>query len=307
MKFPLTKYHHDSEIVDYGFVEITGCSFAVRGPTEPRQGRLNVACLGSAATFGRYVRSPFPALLAEDFGANVMNLGFGGARFETYLKEPATLALCRQCDLVILELMSARSYTSDIFRSENHLTGKGSVGPKYAKLIAEAEPDSRLLGGKVFVDQAHEWAVKHAAWDDLVAVREQLLRAYRDDAIRLIEAIGRPVLLLWLSQRSMDVPSRPGSRVSWDCGFPHFVDRQTVDAIREHAAGLVEIVSKRGLPSTLVSSITGQPLSVTKGRQAWLNSYYPSAEMHSDAARAIAAFLREFRAETPVQAGATGC
>jgi hypothetical protein len=292
---PSRKYQKtDAAVVDYGYQVLEGCSFAVRGPLPLSPDGRNILCLGSAATFGRFARQPFPARVAARLGVNVVNLGFGGARPETYLKEPATLQLCRQSDLVILELMSARSYASDLFQPLNHLTGLGKLGPKYAKMIRKLKPNSPLLEEDVFVNRVGGWAAKNLGWEELNDLKRQLLANYRRDAIQLICEIGRPVLLLWLSQRSMDQIAEPGSRISWDCGFPHFVDRETVEAIRAHAIGLVEVESKLGVPSTLTSMATGELAAVLRGPTPHLNSYYPSPEMHEQAALQISDFLTQF-------------
>jgi len=291
----LRKYQErDAEVVDYNYVPLEGCSFAIRGPSHWAAGARRIACLGSAATFGRFVQNPFPAQIAQRLGASVINLGFGGARFETYLKEPAALAVCRQSDLVILELMSARSYPSGLFRPHNHLTGKGKIGPELAKVLQKEDPDSPLLGKRVFVDNAHAWAAKNLDGEQLAKARDRLLAAYRRDAIRLIDEIGKPVLLLWLSQRPIGQVSKPGSRNSWDCGFPHFVDGETVEHVRRSAVGLVEIVSTRGIPSPLTSKVTGQFANIAGGPASHMNKYYPSPEMHDDAASKLCDFIAEF-------------
>lgn len=291
----LRKYQAvDADIINYGYAPLDGCSFEVRGPLGGDKAGRKIVCLGSAATFGRYVAEPYPKLLAERMNANVINLGFGGARFETYLREPATIALCKSSDLVILELMSARSYACDLFQPKDHLTGKGVLGEKYVKVLEASRPNSPLLGNRVFVERIHVWASQNLGWDELSSIRKQLLNSYRQDALRLIREIQRPVIVLWFSQRTMDAISKPAAIDcvnAWDCGFPHFVDRETAEAIRDSAEALVEVVSKRGIPSQLRSKKTGELVPISGGAEPHLNHYYPSPEMHVDAASAIADVL----------------
>jgi hypothetical protein len=56
--------------------------------------------------------------------------------------------------------------------------------------------------------------------------------------------------------------------------FPQFVNRAMVDQLRGHADLYVECVSSRGSPQRIMDST---------GNFYW-DKYYPSAEMHEDAA-----------------------
>jgi hypothetical protein len=74
--------------------------------------------------------------------------------------------------------------------------------------------------------------------------------------------------------------------------FPQFVDRSWLDGIHQEGAAYVECVSSRGMPQKLVSRFTGEPVSIAMredlgGRSKGINDYYPSPEMHEDAARVL--------------------
>ena len=291
---PIRKYSKDAEIVDYDYQVLEGCSFSLRGPLEVVPEKKTVTCLGSAATFGRFVRRPFTHILADSNPWNVVNLGFGGARFETYLSEPAALDVCKKSDLVVLELMSARSYNSHIFEAKDHLGGFGCLAKKYTKKIEKRDPSSTLLSDNVYINEALKWAAENLEWADLQRARAEILRSYQSDAIRLIQAIDRPVVLLWFSQRSPDKKPRPGTSASWSRGFPHFVDRKTIEFLEQYAVGVVEVVSKAGIPSELTSIRDGKPVSkLRQSRVPTLNRYYPSPEMHIEAARKLAERIEE--------------
>jgi hypothetical protein len=113
-------------------------------------------------------------LLSDLLNQNVVNLGMGGARFETYLCEPAAVAICKGADLVILEAMSARSYRSDLFIASDHLGGNGSLGEKFAQQIAQESPGSKMLAPDLFVGQACKWAAQHLPWRELCSIRTQV-------------------------------------------------------------------------------------------------------------------------------------
>jgi hypothetical protein len=297
---PDRKYQEkDKDKIDYRYEVLEGCSFAVRGPLSPPQttsSQHTVACLGSAATFGRHVHRPYSALLAESTGAHVINLGVGGARPEWYLREPKILELCRKTDLVVLELMSARSYSSDFYTPIVDHRKFGGIAERYAAMMSQMSP-RRLREKKVSRVKAFAWAAENLSREELQKIRQQMLDAYRHDACALIQSIDRPVVLLWLSRRSIDKAWEPGSYKSLHGGFPHFIDRETVDEIGKHAIGLVDVTSTTG--AEYGSSVQETPEMLTKRTKAgdiiaYEDGYYASPEMHEEAARRLKTFLTAY-------------
>ena len=116
----------------------------------------------------------------------------------------------------------------------------------------------------------------------------------------LLAKIKRPVVLFWFSKRSPDYrySSKTVSKLFGE--FPQLVNRQMIDAVRDGLAGYVECVTERGSPQPLFSRFTGEPTTVDPvndrpdlgGQSAWThNRYYPSPEMHEDAADALVPVL----------------
>lgn len=289
---PMRKYQNkDKDEIDYRYEVLEGCSFAVRGPLRPPQANVpqrTVTCLGSAATFGRKVHRPYSVLLAESTGAHVINLGVGGGRPEWYLREPKVLELCRQADLVVIELMSARMYPSDFYTPIPNKVTFGTVAEPYMSMMTEIEGGQDRVK-RVSREDAFEWAAKNLSGEELQKIRQQMLDAYRRDACALIQSIGRPVVLLWFSRRSMDAKWVKGSYRAWHCGFPHFVDRETVTEIGRHAIGLVDVTSTTDDAPGLRTKSTkaGEVVEYEKG-------YYASPGMHEEAARRLGAFLTAY-------------
>jgi hypothetical protein len=282
---PLRPYCRDD--IDYGHEVLEGCTFQVRGPLRPPQTDVpprTVACLGSAATFGRHVRRTYSALLAERTGAHVINLGTAGGYPERYLKEPKILELCRQADLIVLEFMSARSYASDFYTPIEGRRTFGAIAESYG--TSNKIKSSRFGGKTVSRIKAFAWAAANLSPEELENIRQQMLGPYRRDACTLIRSIGRPVVMLWLSRRSIDKKSQPGSRNSWQGEFPHFIDRETVTEIGKHAIGLVDIT----IPQ---SETPKEHIKHTEDGDIvdWGSEYYASPEMHEEAARRLEIFL----------------
>jgi hypothetical protein len=142
----------------------------------------------------------------------------------------------------------------------------------------------------------------------------RLARESRENWLRdfhaLLDAITVPKILLWFSERAPAYRPRYHRQSTLLGKFPHLVDAAMVGALVPHVDRYVECVSARGLPQPLVSRFTGEPVTVDlrndakpvtgeRGRTAALyagrwshNPYYPSPEMHADAARALAPACR---------------
>jgi hypothetical protein len=79
-------------------------------------------------------------------------------------------------------------------------------------------------------------------------------------------------------------------------GFPHLVNREMLEMIKNEANDYVHCVTDRGIPQRLISRFTGKPTQVDPGRLRkdlggphWThNFYYPSPEMHEEAAALLA-------------------
>jgi hypothetical protein len=78
--------------------------------------------------------------------------------------------------------------------------------------------------------------------------------------------------------------------------FPQLVDERMVDDLRRHVDGYASCVTSRGSPQPLFDKDTGEPVQVRPAdagtgedpSATWThNLYYPSPEMHEDAARAL--------------------
>ena len=270
----------DAHIIDYELYRLPGILEALRGP------RISsdhyIACLGSAQTFGRFVQTPFPRLVSRALGIEALNLGRGGAGPTFPLGNPRLLEYINRARIVIVQFFSGRSQSNSLFKTVGH----GMLG------INQVE------GGEVRADQFYTWLLGQ----DLQSVREVVDETRENYVLamtQLLAAIKPPKILLWLSVRSPEYPEHMGLPLWRFWGdFPHLVNRPMVEQLRSHADIYVECVSQRGLPQPLFDR-SGNPTSfkpfypppgvVTKTE----NNYYPSPEMHEDAAALLIPACRQ--------------
>ena len=135
------------------------------------------------------------------------------------------------------------------------------------------------------------------------AVVEETRQNWIGSFANLLEAIEVPTILFWFSERSPDYEeSYSELRLRPLFGkFPHLVNRAMVEQLRPGSDEYVECISARGLPQRLFNRFTHEPAAIPNqtdpvgGRERY-NRYYPSPEMHADAADALEEAGRKYAA-----------
>lgn len=264
----------DHEIIDYELWRIDGIGRPLRGPPQDLRGGF-VTALGAAQTFGCYAERPYPALLGEALRTPVLNFGVAGAGPAFFTSRGAFLRHVNRGRSAIVQLMSARSVSNRLFESRGgEMLVRRSDGvtlgaaPMYRELLASR--DYRLISD-VLHETRHRWVVETAD---------------------LLDRIEVPTTLLWFSVRAPGYAARLDDVHAFFGDFPQLVNREMVDLVRPFADCYVEVVTADGLPQTLRSRFTGEPVSIEKradlgGATKAANDYYPSPEMHRVAAAAL--------------------
>ena len=270
----------DAHIVNYEMYPLPGVPRGYfRGP--PLQGTQYVACVGAAQTFGRFVRQPFPHLLSGALGLEALNLGRGGAGPTYHVSDPVLLQYINQARLVIVQVLSGRSQSNSAFQTSDH----GMVGIHLP------------TGSNMDAGEFYTWLLQQEpafARRIVAETREKYVSAMT----ALLMAIQSPKVLLWFSTRTPEYEEHwelPAWRLMG--AFPQLVNRTMIEQLRSHADAYVECVSARGSPQPIVD-LHGNPSSfcVQEAGKAQVvkthNSYYPSPEMHEDAATLLAPVCR---------------
>ena len=103
----------DHEVVDYRMTRLPGTGLMFRGPLPPTlEAGSYFAAVGAGQTFGCLCEAPYPALLAEELGLPSLNLGYGGAGPEFFLRQEALLPYLNRARFVVLQVMSGRSQSN---------------------------------------------------------------------------------------------------------------------------------------------------------------------------------------------------
>lgn len=288
----------DIEIVDYEMYELEKTDLYFRGPRHQNlTSQKYFVCIGAAQTFGCFCDNPYPALLQYELKLPSLNLGYGGAGPSFFLKSDLIQHI-NQSRFAIVQVMSGRSESNSLFDSGGleYLT-KRADGSKIGASAAYRE----LMEGYYFWKKApfaKEFArriVKRCYRQKTKRVVEETRQNWIQSYSELLSKIEVPKLLIWFSKRSPEYQDKYGDLSEIFNEFPQLVNSEMIEEIKPLCDDYVECISSKGSPQPLVSRYSGQPTTVDPasdrkdlGGQIWTqNLYYPSPEMHEDAAKEV--------------------
>jgi len=268
----------DHEIVDYQYWELPGSGIQFRGPAVDFDDPATYfVCAGAAQTFGCFVENPYPAILQERLGSRAVNLGLGSATPRIFTDE-RLLEVINGGSLLVLQVMAARQHSN-----------------------------SRLhqLGTDLVHDRHHDDDVPaHLAWQRILDEERSKLdryiaesqRSWIADYERLLDQIRVPVVLFYFSvkDKGSDPPRDAEDAKALLEPFPQLVEASSIDTVAARCTAYVECTSTRNHGHPLRSRFNGEQVEVdntvldprmtVRWKRNW---YYPSPEMHDDAAAAL--------------------
>lgn len=225
--------------LDYEPCRYTGSNLVFRGPRRSVENDY-VAFLGGSETYGRYIRTPFPALLEERLGIPCVNFGWPNAGPDVMLGDPGLERHVARAAAVVLQVPGALNLSNRFYR----------VHPRRNdRFLRATRPLQSLFPDVDFTEYAFTRhllkALQGLGPERFDLVRDELRTAWVERMIDLIDRIEPQVILLWFGAR---LPERATQRpeVAYD---PAFVTRTMLDMICPRAARLVEVTrSDRAQP-----------------------------------------------------------
>ena len=288
----------DREVVDYRMYELPGTGLQFRGPPLLIDAPGSYfTCIGAAQTFGCFCERPFPALLAERLGLPALNLGYGGAGPEFFDRHRSLLTYINRSKFVVIQVMSGRSQSNSVFDCRGLEYG---IRRSDGVAIGADALYSQLLGGPTantgLPALVRKAVARSMSLPRTLRVIAETRRAWIQSSERLLAGITVPTILFWFSKRAPAYRTGVRNLEALFGEFPQLVNQVMVDLVRSRCDDYVECISARGSPQRLYSRFTGRPVTVDPADdrpdlavgRAWThNRYYPSAEMHEDAADAL--------------------
>jgi hypothetical protein len=274
----------DFEIVDYQTYHIENIQAQFRGP-KPQTLEKNqyFVCVGAAQTFGCFCEKPYPNLLQKQLNLQVLNLSCGGAIPDWFLQKRELIEYINNAKFAIIQVMSARTVSNSLFESQ--LSGQ--------KVI------KRDSGIAITADEAYQQLIQTKDWHLLQKIVAETRQNWINSYKYLLEEIKVPKILLWFSIRKPDYQENYEQlehQHQLFRNFPQMVNRDMINQIKSYCDDYVECVSSRGLPQLLISRFTDKPVTLTsfEGISQTHNNYYPSPEMHLEAANLLEPICKKY-------------
>lgn len=224
-----------SGALDYAPVRYGDVRLDFRGPAlDVRSPYL--AFLGGTETYGKFIRTPYPDLVAKATGLPALNLGCVNGGIDSYLSEPDLMSLVSGAEVAVIQItgahhLSNRFYTVHPRRNDRFVRASTLLQTVYRDVdFTEFAFVRHLLG-----------ALRDRSRDRFVLVREELQRVWVERMRTLIERIETRVVLMWIARHPpSDHADGDPRRAEND---PVFVNARMVGEIAPYASDVVLAVA----------------------------------------------------------------
>lgn len=279
-------------IVDYDVWKANDIDFILRGPRPvPGAETPRIAFVGSAATFGVFVSTPFPTLLGEMLSCQVLNLGRGGAGPGFFARSAGAIRMINQSTCAVVQVMSGRSSLSN--SAMESVEGLASVVVKVG-----SNAGRKLLG-----DDALRAIGKELADADLAQIYDESIGSYLRQYQQLFDRIEVPTVLLYLGKVPPNPPpstmEEKATSVREPGSNPHLVDAHMLQILSAYTEETAVVIDDSLRASRLVNRFTGcyEILQRPGAKRLERNNVYASPYMHAKAALALYGPLSRLIAE----------
>lgn len=216
--------------LDYAPCRYGASKLVFRGPAQRLSGDF-LAVLGGSETYGRFLADPYPALLQDETGIRTVNFGCVNAGVDVYLHEETVIEACRSARGVVVQLTGAQNLSNRFY----------SVHPRRNDRFVRASPMMKAVFPEVDFTEFHFTGHMLTRLVDtsparFALIRDELRRVWVQRMDLLMAQIGRPVVVLWIAERSPDDPAETPAD-----GPPMFVTRRMLHSLRGRIAAMTEL------------------------------------------------------------------
>ena len=207
-----------------------------RGPKRSLEGRY-LAILGGPETYGKFIRSPFPALVETDLGINCVNFGVQNAGVDVFAADPAVLEAASNAEVTVIQILGAQNMSNRYY----------SVHPRRNDRFVTASTLLRTIYDDVdfaeFHFTRHMLSELYSVSEDRFAtIRSELQATWVARMRVMLRQIAGKIVLLWVADHAPtdhDVIGLDPVKA----GNPLFITRQMIDELAPLVSDVVEVVA----------------------------------------------------------------
>lgn len=204
-----------------------------RGPKKNLE-KPYIAVIGGSETYGKFIETPFPAMLEKSLKMTVANLGCVNAGTDAIANDDAVIGICRKSVVTVIQIigahnMSNRYYAVHPRRNDRFL--------KPSDLLASTFRDVDFTN--IHFTRHLLTELKESSSDKFEEVRQGLKKAWVARMKAVLGKIGGKVVLLWMADHE------PGQHPRFKpLGHdPMFIERWMLEALEDRVAGSLEVVA----------------------------------------------------------------
>ncbi|THH35030.1 hypothetical protein E4Z66_14450 [Aliishimia ponticola] len=206
-----------------------------------------IAFLGANETYGKFIETPFVAMLEEDLSMTCANFGCLNAGVDVFLHDPFVPDATAKARLTVLQVpcaqnLSNRFYTVHPRRNDRFVSATKMLQAIYPDVdFAKFHFNKHMLGALKQMSEERFWLVE-----------QELRQAWIARMRTLMERISGKVVLTWISARAPNDLDRIDVE-------PMHVTGEMLELVRPHATEYVEVkLSPEALENPLNGMIYSQ-------------------------------------------------
>lgn len=231
------------------------------------------AMVGGSETYGKFVETPFPALVSERTGVRTVNLGCVNAGLDVFVRDSAVQDICAGAGLTIIQALGAHNMSNRFY----------AVHPRRNDRFLRASAMLKAIYPEVdFTDFSFTrhllTALQTISPDRFALVVEELQTAWASRMRMLAGLMGRrPVLLV------LDLPAT----VDHDLGpEPLFISPEVIDRVRGAFADVVTLTPSREAMSLGTEGMVFAPMQESAA------AHLPAPAIHREIAGLLEPVVR---------------
>ncbi len=267
--------------LDYAHCRYGGSRIDFRGPVRPLDGPY-IATIGGSETYGKFCAAPFPDLLEAMTGEPVVNLGCMHAGLSIFSQDADVLRIAGRARMSVVQILGAQNMSNRFYsvhprRNDRFLGASARMQAQFPEVdFTEFNFTGHLVQ-----------SLARTAPERFHKLHEELQEAWVSRMRSILAPTNGNAVLLWLARR------RPED--AWDVSDPFdplFVDREMLEALSPHIAGIVE-VSPPAIDDN--ASLSGKLYAESEAQAA---AAMPGPDFHINVAQALAPVLSQDAANT---------
>lgn len=235
---------------------------------------------GGSETYGRFVRSPYPDLIAQRTGLRCVNMGCVNAGPDVFAADPALLGAAARANATVIQLPGAHNLSNRFYavhprRNDRFLSASNLLMQLYPDVdFTEFSFTRHLLG-----------TLEGMCSERFDTIVDELKACWLTRMKLILSEAGPQTVLLWLS---VGPPPREARSIAAG-NDPLFVDQTMVDELALTARSVVTVVPSR------LARATGTKGMIHTEFEASVASETIGPAVHEEIAEALIPTLHDLR------------